>query len=38
VKRLDESRILWLIAEGFAQFLDCAVQAVVKVNEGIGGP
>jgi hypothetical protein len=35
---LDELRILRRISQGLAQFLDGMVQAVVELDEGVGGP
>jgi hypothetical protein len=35
---LDETRVLGVISQRAAQFIHGSVNAVFKVNEGIGGP
>src|ERR1700682_5394637 len=37
-QRLDEPRILRRISQRLAQFVDRGIQAVVEVDEGVGGP
>ena len=37
-KSLDKTRFLGVIIQGFAQSLDCIVQALVKIHESVRGP
>src|ERR1035438_5012277 len=38
VQGFNETRVLGIIPQGFAQLLDTAVEAVIEVNEGVCGP